>query len=687
MKLKETKKIILITGTEDTRRTLHKQIHSLIYPLGIVDSFASDEGLPSFVTGDLIVLSTGLLMDTVINVLDPDTPLVIARRMIDYDYIDQILVLPMGKKVLLVNDVQETTYETIDYLKRLGIDHLNYKPYYPGGEIDLQCTIAITPGERHLVPNHIKEVIDIGPRLIDMTSIMEIFRKLNIIDARADVLSEKYIKKIIQMTKKIAQFSSEKSALNQQLMTVINNINDAIVVTDEKGNIHLMNDNMENLLKVSKKRALHQNIRFYLQDKCLLHFIFEEVTEKSKILNYKQQDFVVERFWFEETNLIVITFKNPHETLEIERKLKRELINKGYVAKYHFPNIIGESRLIKEAKEIANKLARVDYTILIEGESGTGKELFASAIHNASARREGPFLGVNFSALSEELVESELFGYEEGAFTGAKKGGKIGLFEQANGGTIFLDEIGDISHKIQTRLLRVLQEKEIMRVGGSRIIPIDVRIIAATNKNLLEMIEIEKFRDDLYHRLKTLYLHLPPLRMRKEDLELLIQFFLKQEGRAGLVVTDEVIHQLKEYNWYGNVRELKNIINYMVAVSSGNTIQLKDLPNKNFFQRDKQKHKLYEVDDEINKLESYGDLKEFSYILAMIEEVNTRGENIGRGKLIVELKKVNVILSEQKIRYRLDILEQQGYITKGKGRSGSKITIKGRNLLTKLKGL
>jgi len=325
---------------------------------------------------------------------------------------------------------------------------------------------------------------------------------------------------------------------------------------------------------------------------------------------------------------------------------------------------------------------------LIEGESGTGKELFASAIHNASKRKEGPFLGVNFSALSEELVESELFGYEEGAFTGAKKGGKIGLFEQANGGTIFLDEIGDISHKIQTRLLRVLQEKELMRVGGSRIIPIDVRIIAATNKNLLEMIETGEFREDLYHRLKSLYLHLPPLRTRKEDLHLLLSYFLKQEGKGKIKMQQEVVQQLTEYNWYGNVRELRNIINYMVAVCDDDLIQLKDLPDKHFFQKAKPQNNLtLNINEDITKLEHYGDIREFIKIMEKIEEAGGSGENIGRGRLVSLLKDEGLQLTEQKVRYRLDILEELGYINKGKGRRGSKITMRGKEILIKIKGI
>ena len=210
----------------------------------------------------------------------------------------------------------------------------------------------------------------------------------------------------------------------------------------------------------------------------------------------------------------------------MENIVRTNLMKRGHTSKYDFSNIIGKSKKITETKEIARKLARSNSTLLLIGESGTGKELFAHAIHKASNKQHGPFVAVNFAALPENLLESELFGYEEGAFTGARKGGHAGLFEQAHKGTIFLDEIGDASMKIQARLLRVLQEKEVLRIGGTKIIPIDVRIIAATNKNLEDLVSAGKFREDLFYRLKVLPIRIPPLRERKEDIPLLIEKML-----------------------------------------------------------------------------------------------------------------------------------------------------------------
>ncbi len=234
---------------------------------------------------------------------------------------------------------------------------------------------------------------------------------------------------------------------------------------------------------------------------------------------------------------------------------------------------------MRNAKNISFK----DTTILIQGESGTGKEIIAQAIHNYSPRLNRPFIAVNCAALPKDLIQSELFGYEEGTFTGAKKGGKAGKFELANGGTIFLDEIGDMPLTVQTNLLRVLQEKYIVRVGGSRIIPLDVRIIAATNKNLLKEVENGRFRNDLYYRLAVFVLNIPPLRERKEDLEVLLQHFIRKhassQGTAeSIIISPQVRRIILAYDWPGNVRELENTVIYFLNSMKGSTVTVNDLP-------------------------------------------------------------------------------------------------------------
>lgn len=233
-------------------------------------------------------------------------------------------------------------------------------------------------------------------------------------------------------------------------------------------------------------------------------------------------------------------------------------------AKYTFEDIIGDSPELKAAIDQAKRAADLPATVLLRGESGTGKELFAHAIHNASRWRRGQFVRVNCTAIAESLLESELFGYEEGAFTGARRQGKKGYFEEAVGGTIFLDEIGEISPALQAKLLRVLQEKEIVRVGGTRAISVNTRVIAATNANLEQAVEEGRFREDLYYRLNVVPIFIPPLRYRKDDVPPLVVFLLRkfnqQFGRAVEKAAPQVLSALVAYDWPGNVRELENLL-------------------------------------------------------------------------------------------------------------------------------
>jgi transcriptional regulator with PAS, ATPase and Fis domain len=246
------------------------------------------------------------------------------------------------------------------------------------------------------------------------------------------------------------------------------------------------------------------------------------------------------------------------------------------VAHYKFDDIVGNSPALMSAKNIAKKFAQTDETILILGESGTGKEMFAQSIHNESLRRNCPFVAVNCAELSESLFESELFGYEEGAFTGAKRGGKEGLFLLAHEGTIFLDEISELPLPLQTAILRVIQEKTIRPVGSDKMIPVDVRIIAASNKNLKKMVEEGRFRQDLFYRLNVLTIRIPSLKERKSDIPELIKS-ISMEYNHNLHFTDETLDMLINYDWPGNVRELLNIMKRLMVLYGNSTIKRENL--------------------------------------------------------------------------------------------------------------
>ena len=276
--------------------------------------------------------------------------------------------------------------------------------------------------------------------------------------------------------------------------------------------------------------------------------------------------------------VIVVEKALKYRSLERENILLKQQLRK----KYQFENFIGDSKPIQKVFELIEKVADTDSTVLITGESGTGKELIAKAIHYNSYRRDNPMVVINCGAIPEELLESELFGHEKGAFTGAHKM-RVGRFELANGGTIFLDEIGDMSPNLQVKLLRVLQEQKFERVGGTRTLEIDVRIIAATNKNLINAVNRGSFRQDLYYRLNVIPIRVPPLRHRKSDIPLLIDFFFKRidpRKRNGINgFSSKAEDALVAYDWPGNVRELENMVERMSILASGDKIELEDVPD------------------------------------------------------------------------------------------------------------
>ncbi|MGD8724611.1 MAG: sigma-54 dependent transcriptional regulator, partial [Desulfobacterales bacterium] len=281
---------------------------------------------------------------------------------------------------------------------------------------------------------------------------------------------------------------------------------------------------------------------------------------------------------------LIIYVKKAIATYQVVKENRR--LRDAVESQFRFDNIIGKSKKMRDIFDTIKKVAPSSATVLIEGESGTGKELVARSIHFNSARREKPFVAVNCSALAENLLESELFGHEKGAFTGAVAT-KKGRFELADGGTLFLDEIGELSANLQVKLLRVLQEKVFERVGGIRTISVDIRIIAATNKDLKREMIDNRFRDDLFYRLNVVHIALPPLKERKEDIRLLVNHFIKKyaserKDEAPIMGVDQEVDRLfYDYNWPGNIRELENVIERVMILCAGDTIRVQDLP-KNF---------------------------------------------------------------------------------------------------------
>ncbi|RKD31266.1 sigma 54-interacting transcriptional regulator [Thermohalobacter berrensis] len=369
------------------------------------------------------------------------------------------------------------------------------------------------------------------------------------------------------------KFTIKERRKKKQLQTILNFAHEGIIAVDKKGIIGVYNAAAEKILGIPASEVIGKKINEAIPNTKLPYILKTGKMELGSIQKIDKTYIATNRVPIIIENKIlgaVATFQDITKIQELEQKIRQQLSERGLIAKHTFKDIKGKSKIIKDTIKLAKKYSLINSTVLIQGESGTGKELFAQAIHNESDRKNGPFVAINCAALPSNLLESELFGYQEGAFTGARKGGKQGLFELAHNGTIFLDEISEMDIRLQSRILRVIQEKEVMRIGDDKVIPVDVRIIAATNKDLRQEVINDNFREDLYYRLNVLNLKIPPLRERKEDIRLLVKVFLekfKKKYNSKIERIDsEVLTILENYDWPGNVRELQNVIEKIVVI-------------------------------------------------------------------------------------------------------------------------
>lgn len=405
-----------------------------------------------------------------------------------------------------------------------------------------------------------------------LNDITIITNRMPILSDDGEVMGAVAIFRDISEMIELAEQITNLNQIRETLEATINATQDAISVVDADGVGVLINPAYTRMTGYTNEDIIGKDCTVDLAEGESVHLEVlrtgKPVKGKNLKVGPKRKDVIAEAAPIIVKGVVkgsVAIIHDLTEVNEIYKQLdKAKQIIRNLEAKYTFDDIVGNSEILLNAIEKAKIAAETPATVILRGESGTGKELFAHAIHNASNRKYAQFVRVNCAAINENLLESELFGYDEGAFTGASKGGKIGLFEKANGGTIFLDEIGELSLNTQAKLLRVLQEKEILRVGGTKPFPIDVRVITATNVDLEKAITENKFRQDLYYRLNVVPIYIPALRERLEDIHLLVRHlinrFNQEYGRNVERVSDSVLEIIKSYDWPGNVRELENFV-------------------------------------------------------------------------------------------------------------------------------
>lgn len=614
-----------------------------------------------------------MINDRVVKVkeyVDDTSKIIKINRSIRQKDIYKLFALPEDMDVLVVNDNEHTIIETISSLYGLGVNHLNFVLY--NKNIDQSnIKVAVTPGESNLVPNYIENIIDLGHRYIDSSTFIQIMTKLKIEDKDVTKNLIKYCDEVISLYSGINNTYKYLTIINEELNSIINLSQNGMILISNKNEITICNESLKNILDmdeyiVGKKVTDIDNVE--------IRKIFELKEAEDEVVKYKNKYLNINKYKINSFGKNTGTYFCIQEITHIkklEQNLSKKLRYSGQIARYNFDDIKTQSPILENTIKLAKRIAKSDHTVLITGESGTGKELMAQSIHNESLRANQPFIAVNCAAMPENLMESELFGYEEGSFTGALKGGKKGLFEQANNGTIFLDEIGDMPVYLQTKLLRVIQEQQVMRIGSNNIINIDVRIIAATNRDLLKMVKEEKFRSDLYYRINVLPINIPALKDRKEDILMLLQSFISNKRE----LSDEVKNILNKYNWPGNIRELRNVALYIDTMVENNKVIIENLP---YYLLN------YDLDEDIKNIQMKFELNKIREVINIIRNFNLENKSAGRNSIMNRLMEKEVVISEGEVRNILTSLKELDIIESEVGRKGSELTNKGIRLLNKI---
>lgn len=483
-----------------------------------------------------------------------------------------------------VMDVLRALRQSAEYPEKIGIAGFENVIY---GCEDLATLLGITFVEIALkneaeAPEKIAAAVQNGVELIVGDAISTKLAARIGVQGALIQSGKEAIYKAINEAELIAHIRREEQEKSELLRTVIDTSVEGIIATDLNDRITIFNPMAERIFQISHWEAIGNQLQTVIPQFSLSRnddfseklADVQRIGDKTLMIKHSQtkvKDEIIGRIY---------NFQNVSQLQQLEQNVRKKLHAKGLIARVKMADIVGASSACNALKRKATKYALTQSTILITGESGTGKEMLVQSIHNVSTRANGPFVAVNCAALPENLLESELFGYAEGAFTGAKKGGRQGLFELAHGGTLFLDEIGEMPLSLQSRLLRVLQEKAVMHLGGDTVIPVDVRIIAATNQNLTKLIAEKNFRQDLYYRLNILRIHMPTLCERIEDIPLLAKEMIKKMKHINGKITGihlEAREYLKQRSWPGNIRQLANTIERAMLLSSGPFITKQDI--------------------------------------------------------------------------------------------------------------
>lgn len=678
-----------------------------------------DESVNQIRQSDLYLISTDAFeaADKVRQYVPADGQMVEIQVTYPKSVVERLKKLPKGKRVLFVNATHQMAREAVTQLEQLGVSQPVFRPYgpdindLPGAELE-KIDLAVTPDEEAFVPPGIK-TINIGHRPCAPSTVIEIAIRLGLEGLLEGKEFQDYMKSMAAGNYSFEQMFLRSRRLESRLDLLLEILDQGMIGVNESGEIFACNKKAGDITGMDSRIILgrpgHEVFPYIPFRQC----IREQTGIAPRLIKIGSATVNLAVVPVVRRGECIGAFASLQRFNELEKRqneLRSQLMHKGYRAKYQFEDVIGASAAIDKTKSILRRMALTESPVLLIGETGTGKELFAHALHQASGRSEGPFVAINVAAMPENLLESELFGYEEGAFTGAKKGGRPGLFEFAHKGTLFLDEVEGMSPAMQVKLLRVLQEQEVMRVGGNQIISVDVRIVAATNEFLEEKVAAGSFRKDLYYRLNALPVLIPPLRERADDILLLLEHFRRKTG-SEFTLSEKVRRLLLCYPWPGNIRELQNVVEYLsftgqaqvcvedlppafarfqerfasageASVSGGVLPQRDDKPDDKLGDKPEKNGKSVMAPDSARLAGA-----EFWFLLEQLYSASQDNRLIGRETLLAAAKARHFPLSQKEVRGLLAEMADEGLVKVSKGRGGSRLTPKGRSVWESRSGL
>lgn len=698
--MEQKKKITVITLIPRSGRFYAGQVKELFGDLAEVTYFSTgDRSVEQIHPADLYLVSTDAFetAEDAAKYIPPQAQVVEIQLTYPKEVIRTLKELPRGTKVLFVNVTRQMAREAVTQLEQLGVSQLYFVPFgadgteNPGWRKE-NIEIAVTPDEPSFVPEGIKQVINIGHRPCTPSTMIEAALRLGHEELLEGKAFQGYMRSMAAENYSFEHMFDRSRRLESRYELLIEILDEGMIGVNEHGEVIACNQKAADITGCRPKQAIGRSAEIvfpYIPFGACLRYQKKETPRLIRIGSANINLSVIPVIRAGECLGAFASLQRFNELEKRQNELRGQLLRKGYLAKYRFEDVVGCSEAIEHTREILRKMAEAESPVLLIGETGTGKELFAHAVHLASRRSDGPFVAINVAAMPENLLESELFGYEEGAFTGAKKGGRPGLFEFAHQGTLFLDEVEGMSPAMQVKLLRVLQEQEVMRVGGNQIIHVDVRIVAATNEALEDRVEKGSFRRDLYYRLNALPALIPPLRERGDDIFLLIDYFRKQTGGT-FELSKEVREMFVNYRWPGNIRELANVVEYL-CFTGKKVISPEDLPVTFIRSAEQPENRRQSrgCEKEIREKKEYSFETEerndvFWFVLGQLYEAGTKGQMVGREYLLKEAKERHLPISQHEIRQTLELLSNLGLVRVTRGRGGSRITPQGWEMWERL---